>query len=150
MTETVVCYISDNDKILMIYRNKKENDISHGKYLGIGGHVEEGETPDEAVKREVKEETNLDLINYKKRGLVHFIYNGTEELMHVYEATRFEGVLGECNEGTLSWVLRKNIFNLNLWEGDIYFLKPLFETDKIFEFKFYYNNDDLIKYEEVL
>ncbi len=94
MTETVVCYISDNDKILMIYRNKKENDISHGKYLGIGGHVEVGETPDEAVKREVKEETNLDLINYKKRGLVHFIYNGTEELMHVYEATKFEGVLG--------------------------------------------------------
>lgn len=150
MTETVVCYIYDNDKILMIYRNKKENDINHGKYLGIGGHVEKNETPDEAVIREVKEETNLDLIKFKRRGLIHFIYNGIEELMHVYEAYEFKGVMSECDEGTLSWVEKKNLFNLNLWMGDIYFLKPMFETDKSFEFKFYYENDNLIKYEEVV
>ena len=150
MTETVVCYIYDKDKILMLYRNKEKDDINQGKYLGVGGHVEKGETPDEAVVREVKEETSLDLIKYKKRGLVHFIFNGIEELMHVYEGYEFNGTIRDCNEGTLFWIERKNIFNLNLWKGDIYFLKPLFETNRNFEFKFYYNNDDLIKYEEVL
>ena len=81
MDKTVMIYLEKDNKYLMLYRNKKKKDINKNKYIGVGGHVEKGETPDEAIVREVKEETGLDLLSFIKRGLVYFVLNGYEEEM---------------------------------------------------------------------
>lgn len=119
----------------MLYRNKKESDISEGKYLGIGGKFMEGETPDECVCREVLEETGLVLTEYQFRGIVYFVSDRWEnEDMYLYTATGFtlpDGSLPpvdyvpECNEGTLHWIPIDQVEQLNLWEGDRYFLEKL-------------------------
>ena len=109
MKKTTLIYIEKDDKYLMLHRNKKVNDINKDKWIGVGGHVEENETIDECVVREVKEETDLDLISYKLRGEVLFVLNGYEELMYVYTSNEFQGVLKECNEGTLEWIDKNKI-----------------------------------------
>ena len=118
MKKTTLIYIEKDDKYLMLHRNKKVNDINKDKWIGVGGHVEENETIDECVVREVKEETNLDLISFKLRGEVLFILNGYEELMYVYTSNEFKGVLKECNEGTLEWIDKNKVLDLPIWEGD--------------------------------
>lgn len=143
MKKTTLIYIEKDDKYLMLHRNKKEHDINKDKWIGVGGHVEENETIDECVVREVKEETNLDLISYKLRGEVLFVLNGYEELMYVYTSNEFKGVLKECDEGTLEWVEKKNVLNLPIWEGDKLIFDSLYR-DKYFKLKLVYVNDELI------
>ena len=86
--ETVLCYIEKDQDYLMIYRNKKENDMSEGKWMGVGGHIEKGETPDEALIREVKEETNLTLLSYEMRGIIYFQNDDYEEVMYLYTSDK--------------------------------------------------------------
>ena len=129
----------------MLYRNKKEKDINKNKYIGVGGHVEKGETPDQALIREVKEETGLDLLSFIKRGLVYFVLNGYEEEMYIYTSLDFKGELIECNEGDLLWVDKDKVMSLPIWEGDKYFLKYLLEEDKYFVMRLIYEDDKLIK-----
>lgn len=143
MKKTTLIYIEKDDKYLMLHRNKKENDINKDKWIGVGGHVEENETIDECVVREVKEETNLDLISYKLRGEVLFVLNGYEELMYVYTSKEFQGVLKECNEGTLEWVDKNKVLDLPIWEGDKLIFEDL-EKEEYFRLKLVYNNDLLI------
>lgn len=100
MKQTVLIYMEQNNKFLMLYRNKKKKDINKNKYIGIGGHVESYETPDQAVIREVKEETGLDLLSFNKSGIVYFILNGYKEEMHVYTSS-------DLKENLLS-VMREN------------------------------------------
>lgn len=145
MKKTVMIYIEKNNQYLMLYRNKKKVDINKNKYIGVGGHVEEEETIDQALFREVKEETGLNLINYKQRGLVHFVLNGYEEEMYVYTSDSFEGGLIACDEGELVWIDKDKIFNLPIWEGDKYFLKHLLEDDKYFIMRLIYEDDKLIE-----
>lgn len=143
MKKTTLIYIEKDDKYLMLHRNKKENDINKDKWIGVGGHVEVNEKIDECVVREVKEETNLDLISYKLRGEVLFVLNEYEELMYVYTSKEFQGVLKECNEGTLEWIDKNKVLDLPIWEGDKLIFEGL-EKEEYFRLKLVYNNDLLI------
>jgi len=144
--ETVLCYLIKKDEVLMLYRNKKKIDVNKGKWIGVGGHIEDGEDPDSALIREVKEETNLDLISYIKRGIVDFyMTDGYFERTYVYISNDFIGTISECDEGILEYFPKDKIFDLNLWEGDRIFLDILFNTNDYFELELYYNNDKLIR-----
>ena len=145
MDKTVMIYLEKDNQYLMLYRNKKKKDINKNKYIGVGGHVEKGETPDQALIREVKEETGLDLLSFNKRGLVYFVLNGYEEEMYIYTSLDFKGELIECNEGDLLWVDKDKVMSLPIWEGDKYFLKYLLEEDKYFVMRLIYEDDKLIK-----
>lgn len=143
MDITVLAYIKKDDCYLMLLRNKKQNDMNEGKWLGIGGHVEENETPDQALIREVKEETNLDVISYTYRGLLTFINNDYQEIMHLYTVEKFSGELKECDEGTLKYQKIKDIPNLNIWEGDKVFLVLIAKDVPFFKLTLIYENDKL-------
>lgn len=148
MVDVVLAYIEKDNKYLMLLRNKRLKDLNKNKYVGVGGHVEVGESNDMAMIREIKEETNLDVLEYKYRGVVYFNNGLYEENMYLYHVTKFSGIVKECDEGTLYWVDKKDIFNLNLWEGDKYFLKPFMETDKLINLKMYYKGDKLVRWED--
>ena len=124
MINTTLCYIEKDNKFLMLHRTKKENDLNEGKWIGVGGKFEKGETPEECLLREVKEETGLTLIKYRLGAVITFILNewGTE-YMYLFTANEFSGELRECNEGDLQWVDKKDILKLNIWNGDKIFLK---------------------------
>lgn len=148
MKVTTLCYIEKNNCYLMLYRDKKEDDQSQGKWLGVGGKVDEGESPDECVVREVLEETGLMLINYKLRGHVTFISDiYDDEIMFLYTADGFEGELDmECDEGSLQWVPKNRVLTLNLWEGDKIFLNDLIKGKDNLNIKLVYEGDKLVEY----
>ena len=148
---TTLCYIEKDDSYLMLHRIKKENDLNKDKWIGVGGKFEEGETPEECLLREVKEETGLTLTSYQLRGVITFISDEWEsEYMFLYTADGYEGQLREdkmknCEEGVLTWVPKAEIENLNLWEGDKIFFR-LMETEKrFFSLKLRYKGDQLVE-----
>ena len=143
--ETVLCYIENEHQYLMLFRNKKIKDINKGKYIGIGGHIEKGESKEAALLREIKEETGLILLSYQYRGKILFQSDGLIEIMHLYTSNEFAGNLIECDEGELSWIDIDKILSLPHWEGDEYFLKKLIKNDTYFEMSLIYQNDKLIK-----
>ena len=152
---TTLCYIEKDNKYLMLHRVKKEKDINKDKYIGVGGHFEYGESPDECLKREVLEETGLTLLEYKPRGIVTFIYGDASspedrivEYMHLYTATKFEGELIECSEGDLVWIEKSEVYRLPVWEGDKMFFKLLEEREDYFSLKLVYSEtDELVEFE---
>lgn len=132
----------------MLHRVKKKNDQSQDKWLGVGGHFEEGEGPEECVLREVTEETGLTLTEYRYRGLVTFVSDMWEdEYMHLFTATGYEGQMTECDEGELVWIPKDEVYNLNLWEGDKIFFRLLEEDKGFFTLKVKYEGDKLISSE---
>lgn len=145
MRNTTLCYIEKDGKYLMLHRVKKENDMSRDKWLGIGGKFEEGESPEDCVKREVKEETGLTLESVKYRGIVTFVSDvyGTE-YMHMFTSGDFSGDMRECDEGDLVWVDKKEIYDLNVWEGDKIFFRLLDECGGFFSLKLKYEGDTLV------
>ncbi len=148
MRLTSIMYIEKDDSFLMIHRTKKENDQSHDKWLGIGGKFEMDESPDECILREVKEETNLDITDYRFRGVMTFLSDIWEtEYMFIFTATGFEGELGDCNEGELVWVKKEEIEGLKIWEGDKLFLRKLKEDSGFFSIKVRYEGDTLADWE---
>ena len=149
MIKTVICYLEKGDKVLMLYRNKKENDLNGGKYIGVGGHVEKGETIEDAVIREVKEETNLDIVRLDYFGKVIFYIDDYTEEMYVFTSSEFTGELSECDEGTLYWVDKNKILDLPLWEGDKYFIDLIKSNIRDFEICLTYKNDKLINVNRV-
>lgn len=146
---TTLCYIENENKYLMLHRNKKEGDINLGKWIGVGGKLEIDEKPLQGIIREIKEETGflVDEKDIEYRGIVIFKYNDEEDLfMYLYTCNKFSGKMIECSEGDLKWVDKKDLFFLNLWEGDKIFLKILDETKKFFYLTLKYENDNLISH----
>ena len=151
MDETVLVYIEKDGKYLLIYRNKKKNDMNQGKYIGIGGHIEKGETKEEALIREVKEETDLIINSYKYRAKLLFINDDYSEIMHLFTSDDASGELtNDCNEGELVWVDKDKILDLPTWEGDRAFLKIMEETEDYFEMTLKYKDDQLVLIERTL
>lgn len=149
---TTLCYIEKDGCYLMMHRVSKKNDPNEGKWIGVGGHLEEGESPEECLVREVYEETGLMLTSYRLRGIITFVSDEWgSEFMHLYTADGFEGNLntddGECKEGVLMWIPKEEIYHLNLWEGDKIFLKHLMESDKIFSLKLQYKGEELLEWQ---
>ena len=144
MKATTLCYIEKDGCYLLLHRIKKKKDVNEGKWIGVGGHVEENEAPDECIVREVREETGLILKNCIPRGLVTFVSDIWEgEWMHLYTATEFKGELTECNEGVLQWTPKEELTTLPMWEGDRIFLDLLKKDIPYFQLKLVYKGDKL-------
>ena len=145
---TTLCYIEKENSYLMLHRVKKENDINKDKWIGIGGHFENAESPEECLLREVKEETGLTLNSYRFRGLVTFVtLQGVAEYMCLFTSNDFSGELTTCDEGELEWVKKERFTELNLWTGDYIFLRLLEEREEFFSLKLVYDGDKLIEAE---
>lgn len=124
---TTLCYIEKDGAYLMLHRTKKENDINHDKYIGVGGHIEHGESPTECIAREITEETGLIADNIKLRGLITFVIDDIDEYSFLYTCNSFTGELKECDEGELVWIPIDEVENLPIWEGDKIFFRLLKE-----------------------
>ncbi len=148
MILSTLCYIEKDKKYLMLHRTKKKNDINKDKWLGIGGKFEDGESPEECIIREVKEETGLTLNTYKLRCIVTYVSTNWEtEYMYIFTSNDFTGELMECNEGDLQWVRKDRVTELNTWEGDKIFIEKIQKDNNFFTVKFNYDGDKLLKYD---
>jgi 8-oxo-dGTP diphosphatase len=141
---TTLCYIENEDSYLMMHRVKKEKDINKDKWVGVGGHFEADETPEECLLREVKEETGLTLTSWKLRGVITFMTDVYQtEYMFLYTADGYEGEMIECNEGNLEWVKKSDVCNLPIWEGDKVFFRLMEEGAECFSLKLRYEGNTL-------
>ena len=145
MLQTTLCYLDIGDRTLMLHRVKKKNDVNHDKWIGVGGKFEPGESPEECMLREFREETGLTLTKWAYRGIVTFVSEAWCEYMHLFTATAYEGELRECDEGTLEWVSWESITDLPIWEGDKIFLRLLRERETFFSLKLVYEGEKLVR-----
>lgn len=148
--DTVICYLIKDNKVLMLFRNKKEVDINKGKWIGVGGHIEKGETPLQAVIREVYEETSLHINKCESVAKITFFFKDDVEVMHVYTCFDYQGEVDfNCSEGTLKWIPLDELFSIPLWEGDKLFLKPIIDNEPYFEMNMRYEGDKLVEYKKI-
>ena len=146
MKNTVLCYITRGNDVLMMHRVKKKNDINKDKWIGIGGKFEENESPDECLLREALEETGLRLTSWKCRGIVTFLDETEDgEYMYLFTADGFEGELIECDEGDLEWISREALGRLPQWEGDQIFLDLLWRDAPFFLLTLRYDRGRLME-----
>lgn len=149
MLSTLIYLENNNNQYLMLHRTKKENDVNHGKYIGVGGKFEFGESPMECLEREVLEETGQPLQNAQFRGIVTFIFADDEPMyIFLYTGSLISNEITETREGDLYWVDKSAIFDLKLWEGDRIFLKSLIETEDMIDIKLVYDENSTLKYVE--
>jgi len=143
-----LCYVIDNDKTLMLFRNKKKNDVHEGKWNGLGGKFEQGETPEECVIREVQEESGLLIKNPKMHGFIVFpMFDGKKDwYVFLFSSREFTGKLIDSKEGRLEWIPNNKLLDLNLWEGDPIFIPWMFQ-DKFFSAKFVYEKGKFVSHE---
>ena len=157
MKKTTLCYIENNGSYLMLYRNRKPDDPNEGKWLGIGGKIETGESPDECNLREVLEETGLRLRSHVFHGVIEFRSDTwDDEDMYLYSSSDFvpadeeaarvfketgEYALPECDEGELAWVEAGKLLDLPMWEGDRAFVGELLKGTKDISFRLQYEGE---------
>lgn len=152
MINSTLCYIKKNNQYLLLHRVKKDHDLNHGKWIGVGGKFEPGESADECVVREVYEETGLTITKFFCHGIIKFISGAWEDQdMYLYTATEFEGeLISDCPEGELKWVDADEVLKLPTWEGDKYFMEPLLSGQKRIDMVVRYDeNDNLIGHEDL-
>lgn len=143
---STLCYIEQKGRYLMLHRTVKKNDVNKDKWIGVGGHFEEDESPEECLLREVREETGYTLTSYRYRGLVTFVSgNGVTEYMSLFTADAFAGEPIPCDEGQLEWVDIDDVWALNIWEGDKIFFRLLDEDYPFFSLKLVYDGKDKLK-----
>ena len=147
MRNTTLCYIARGRDYLMLHRVKKEKDENKDKWIGIGGKFEEGESPEDCLLREVREETGLTLQSWRYRAIVTFVSDewGTE-YMHLFTSDEYSGTLRtDCEEGELRWIDRDALLETNIWEGDKIFLRLLDTEQPFFSLKLRYRGDSLVE-----
>ena len=146
MKNTTLCYIhNDRGQTLLLHRVKKQNDLNRDKWIGVGGHFEDRESPEECLLREVREETGLTLTAYRYRGIVTFVSDKWEtEYMHLFTGHGFTGEVKECDEGTLEWVDDAQVPALPTWAGDRIFLDLLAADAPFFSLKLVYEGETLV------
>ena len=145
MIQSTLCYIERAGQYLMLHRVKKENDLNHDKWVGVGGKFLDKESPEECLLREVKEETGLTLTDYRFRGIDTFVsVQWPTVYMYLYTATVFEGEMIVCDEGDLEWVPKDQVEALRIWEGDKIFFRLLREDRPFFSLKLEYHGDTLV------
>lgn len=142
-------YLRQDGRTLMLHRVKKERDMHAGLWNGLGGKMEEGETPAECAVREFREESGLTIKEPALRGILTFPSNVDESgetwQVFVYEANGSRGRQKRCPEGDLAWVEDKDLLSLNLNEGDYVWMPWLLER-RFFEGKFLYEGKKLKKW----
>lgn len=145
MKNTSLCYIERGSQYLMLHRIKKEIDENKDKWIGIGGKFEAGESPYDCVRREAMEETGLELLEPRYRGIVTFVSDewGTE-YMHLFTCANFRGEQHSCDEGVLEWIPKKALYGMDIWEGDKIFLELLERDVPFFSLKLEYVGDKLV------
>lgn len=146
MILATLCYIQKDGKTLMLYRNKKDSDYHEGKYNGLGGKFEAGESPEDCVIREVYEESGLRIDKPKLRGIITFpLFDGKDDwVVFIFTADEFVGRLIDSPEGSLEWIDNERLSDLPLWEGDRIFLKWIIDDDTpFFSAKFIYKDGKL-------
>jgi len=142
---STLIYIERGDEYLMLHRTKKENDLNHDKWIGIGGKFEADEAPEDCMLRETREETGLTLTRWRYRGIVTFVSDRWEtEYMHLFTADGFTGTLRSCDEGDLEWIKKSDLLSLKLWEGDKIFLRLLDSPEPFFSLKLQYEGETLV------
>ena len=145
MINTSLCYIERGEQYLMLHRVKKQNDQNHDKWIGIGGKFEPGESPEDCVLREVREETGLTLTHWRYCGIVTFVLADWTEYMHLFCADGFEGTLREGDEGVVEWIDKSALRALPMWEGDKIFLDLMQAHRPFFSLKLVYDEADVLR-----
>lgn len=143
MKLATLCYVIDknSNSTLMIHRVKKQNDYHKGKWNGLGGKFEHGESPEECAIREIEEESGLKVKSVIMKGFITFpMFDGKEDwYVFLFTANEFSGNLIDSNEGNLAWIKNEKLTELNLWDGDKIFIPWLFQ-DGFFSAKFNYKD----------
>jgi 8-oxo-dGTP diphosphatase len=148
--QTTLCYLERDGSYLMLHRIKKKNDINRDKWIGVGGKFEEGESPEDCMRREVLEETGLVVRRWRYRGIVTFVsdLSGTE-YMHLFTIDGWDGDVRDCDEGQLRWIEKEKLLSLPMWEGDRIFLELIRqESEPFFSLKLIYRGEKLIAAEK--
>jgi 8-oxo-dGTP diphosphatase len=150
MKLATLCYVRGGGQTLMIHRIKKPNDMHQGKWNGLGGKLEPGETPEECARREIYEESGLTVGRLELKGFLTFPAFSKEEDWYafVFVATQPEGELIDSTEGVLEWVDDDRLLDLNLWEGDRVFI-PWLDRQSFFSGKFIYEDGRLVEHQVV-
>ena len=144
MKNTSLCYIERDGQYLMLHRIKKAHDENRDKWIGIGGKFEPGESPEDCVLREVREETGLRLTQVRYCGIITFVSDRWEtEYMHLFHATGFTGTPRECDEGQLEWIEKERVLSLPQWAGDRIFLDLMQKNVPFFSLKLRYEGERL-------
>ena len=144
MKQTTLCYLERGNQYLMLHRTKKENDENHDKWIGVGGKFVEGESPEECMLREVREETGFVVRNWRYCGIVTFVSDiWPAEQMHIFVCKDWDGEQIVCEEGDLEWIEKQRLLELTMWEGDKIFLRLIDENKPFFSLKLTYQGDCL-------
>lgn len=144
MKQTTLCYLERGNAYLLLHRTKKDHDENRDKWIGVGGKFEEGESPEECLLREVREETGLTLTRWRYRGIVTFVSDVYPcEQMHLFTADAWTGEEHVCDEGDLAWMKKRDFAALPMWEGDRIFLDLLDREIPFFSLKLVYRGEKL-------
>ena len=161
MKETTLVHIIRDGCVLMMHRISKKHDINHGKWIGVGGKLERGETPEACMRREVLEETGLRIDEYRYCGIVTFVSVDLEtEYMHLFTVTGYHDNSGAsvrggrsggsavelkaCGEGRLEWLPKDMLTQIPHWAGDRIFLPLILDTViPFFSMKLVYREGEL-------
>lgn len=144
MLQTTQCYLERDGQYLMLHRTKKINDENHDKWIGVGGKFEDGESPEDCMRREIREETGYSVTGWRYCGIVTFVSDvWPAEQMHIFVCTEWSGDEIVCNEGDLQWIDKQDLLKLTMWEGDRIFLKLISQQTPFFSLKLTYQGDVL-------